>query len=284
MKGAQEKYNKHQSMSYRSLYILVVTLVPTLIHAQDKSIDSLVMEVVYHETVVTDTVTWTTVTDTTLLKIGKDCAAFYSEDLYFADSLERTPGGATALRQLQFEYARQGRISDLTSNTGEYTYLNYPDGKITVRARIYNGHVEFSEYLQPQEWELSDSTCTIKGYICFKAATEFRGRRWTAWYCPDIPVRWGPWKLNGLPGLIIEAYDSKKEYHYELVGLDADLAGEIILYDMAGGKYIHTDRIKYLRAYAGDEFIMGEFAREIDMPELSSGHRNYDSRETDYHR
>lgn len=54
------------------------------------------------------------------------------------------------------------------------------------------------------EWVITDENKTIAGYKCLKATTTFRGRKWIAWFTPDIPIASGPWKLYGLPGLILE--------------------------------------------------------------------------------
>lgn len=42
------------------------------------------------------------------------------------------------------------------------------------------------------------------GYSCQKATTTFRGREFNVYFAKDIPIADGPWKLNGLPGLILE--------------------------------------------------------------------------------
>ncbi|AHF18009.1 GLPGLI family protein [Niabella soli] len=65
-------------------------------------------------------------------------------------------------------------------------------------------------------WSVTDSTKTIQGFICQKATGESYGRRYTAWFCADLPYRFGPRRLNGLPGLILEAYDEKREIVYTL--------------------------------------------------------------------
>ena len=57
-------------------------------------------------------------------------------------------------------------------------------------------------------WVLSDKTKVISGFECQKATTKFRGRTYTAWFTSSIPLIFGPWKLNGLSGLILEVYES----------------------------------------------------------------------------
>jgi len=61
-------------------------------------------------------------------------------------------------------------------------------------------------------WEISTETKKIVRFSCTKATANFRGRSYVAWFTTDIPLPYGPWKLMGLPGLIIEAYDTNLEY------------------------------------------------------------------------
>lgn len=62
-------------------------------------------------------------------------------------------------------------------------------------------------------WNLSDETKKIGEYVCKKANCQFRGRSYTAWFAEEIPIPTGPWKLFGLPGLILEAYDTNMEFY-----------------------------------------------------------------------
>jgi GLPGLI family protein len=59
----------------------------------------------------------------------------------------------------------------------------------------------------------------IMGYNCKKAQTQFRGREWLVWYTMDIPISEGPWKLCGLPGMILQAEDRKGLFTFCCIGI-----------------------------------------------------------------
>ena len=61
------------------------------------------------------------------------------------------------------------------------------------------------EKLPEHKWSLTKEEKNIGPYRCKKATTEFRGRKYICWYTEEIPLPYGPWKLRGLPGLILEA-------------------------------------------------------------------------------
>ncbi len=69
-------------------------------------------------------------------------------------------------------------------------------------------------------WHIEDSVKNIQGYLCQKATGRSYGRNYIAWFCTDIPYSFGPRRLVGLPGLILEAYDDKREVVYTLLQLD----------------------------------------------------------------
>ena len=58
------------------------------------------------------------------------------------------------------------------------------------------------------DWKITDGdTLNISGFSCKKATCEYAGRQWNVWYTEQIPVPAGPWKLCGLPGMILKADD-----------------------------------------------------------------------------
>ena len=75
------------------------------------------------------------------------------------------------------------------------------------------------EPMEPIDWQLTDSINSICSYECHQAIAKFKGRTWIAWYTEDIPIDNGPWKLSGLPGLILKAHDSENDYGFTAVGL-----------------------------------------------------------------
>jgi GLPGLI family protein len=76
--------------------------------------------------------------------------------------------------------------------------------------------IYYRDSVHPMQWKLTHDVKWIDSLECHKAETFFRGRQYTAWYCPDIPVPNGPWKLGGLPGLIVEAYENNKDLYFML--------------------------------------------------------------------
>lgn len=69
-------------------------------------------------------------------------------------------------------------------------------------------------------WDIADETKKIGKYQVQKATAHFRGRDYTAWFTSEIPLPYGPWKLVGLPGLILEAYDTDKEIYWYFKNLE----------------------------------------------------------------
>jgi hypothetical protein len=69
------------------------------------------------------------------------------------------------------------------------------------------------------DWRISSDTARFGGLLCQKATGHFKGRDYTAWFCSDLPVHTGPWKLNGLPGVIVDARDTKNEVVFEFNGV-----------------------------------------------------------------
>jgi hypothetical protein len=93
---------------------------------------------------------------------------------------------------------------------GEFTFQH------TITARENHRYVDKGVHL---DWKLFPEGKKIQGYACQKATASYRGRKYTAWYCPEIAISEGPYVFGGLPGLILEIYDDREHYKFSLNGL-----------------------------------------------------------------
>ena len=101
-------------------------------------------------------------------------------------------------------------------------YTDLKSNKIISRQSIFTKDNTFVSYMvhetinRPQ-WVILNETKKIDNFNCTKAVTEFRGRHYTAWFTEEIPTVFGPWKLNGLPGLIVQVNDATNSIQYHLI-------------------------------------------------------------------
>ena len=84
-------------------------------------------------------------------------------------------------------------------------WTGYPEGQTTVREFIFPHDYEGNEATPDIAWTLSEDTVTVSGYLCQQATATFRGVEWHVCYTEEIPSSAGPWRLRGLPGLIVKA-------------------------------------------------------------------------------
>ena len=98
-------------------------------------------------------------------------------------------------------------------------WTNYPDGQVTVRDAIIPNIFETRKAREAINWTLSDDTLTVSGYLCKKATCQLHGRKWTVHYAEDIPTSAGPWKLSGLPGLILDAEADGGIHHFTIYSI-----------------------------------------------------------------
>lgn len=91
--------------------------------------------------------------------------------------------------------------------------------KVIVQDRA-NVTYQYEENQPVIEWKLENETKDILGYLCNKATTKYRGRKYTAWYSKEIPINNGPYVFQNLPGLILEIEDSKSNFHFTAIAMD----------------------------------------------------------------
>ena len=232
------------------LYLLLTSLAIQAA-AREPVLDRVHMKCLYRYVYTFDTLKNELRDDLLILQIGKEVSKCYSYYTFQSDSLQRTPDGAKVWSEL-FRRAieKDGIYGDFPHvRMSTYVYKNYPTGQMTITDRISLQDYCYVDSLHTQTWTMGDSTREVLGYTCQQATADFRGRRWTAWFATDIPVSDGPWKLGGLPGLILEAYDEGQQHVFTAVGLER-VKDELIIFNRPFGgnhRYEQTNRLEFLR-------------------------------------
>ena len=154
--------------------------------------------------------------ETLMLEIGQKVSKCYSYTFYLRDSILTADYKAGASQETITQHARAYG----NGNISYQIFKNYPMKKVTTIDRLGTTNILCEEANERPEWTLHPDTMTILSYPCQKATCRFKGRDYTAWYTMDVPVSDGPWKLHGLPGLIIKAEDSRGHYVFTCTGLE----------------------------------------------------------------
>ena len=103
-------------------------------------------------------------------------------------------------------------------------WTGYPEGQTTVREFIFPHEFEGSEPTPDIVWTLTDDTLTVGGYLCQQATATHRGVAWTVCYTEEIPSSAGPWRLRGLPGLIVKAVSKREQSQARLNSAEREQA------------------------------------------------------------
>ncbi len=119
-------------------------------------------------------------------------------------------------------------------------FKNFKTKKETIITNLSMPVSIYEEEIPALNWNITNESMVILSYTCKKATTTFLGRQYEAWFTTDIPINNGPWKLGGLPGLILKANDVQNYYIFECTGIESlKKKIPIVKYDL---KYVSTTR------------------------------------------
>jgi GLPGLI family protein len=105
---------------------------------------------------------------------------------------------------------------DVKFNGSKYIVLtDFEKSIIQSQVSLFRGGKQktyvVEENISKIKWGIVNEYKMISDFKVQKAIGVFRGRKYIAWFTRQIPVKYGPWKLNGLPGLILDIADESKE-------------------------------------------------------------------------
>lgn len=155
--------------------------------------------------------------DEKVLEIGKNHSIFYGFSNTRRDEVKDSivsRGGTlsdvlNAYDKLGLKSSKQNyKVLKNFSSCGKLTYTD-----VAIKS------FKYVEDMERPSWKMLEGDTVVCEYPCQKAQTLFRGRTWTVWFTPEIPISEGPWKLYGLPGLIVQAADTTGSFTFQCTAI-----------------------------------------------------------------
>lgn len=178
---------------------------------------------------------------TVILQGNNSASKFWDYNLFKRDSLILYGNDGVTEDDIK-------RLNYLYNYKVKYLFMpiilkGYLGNAVTVVDEITPNDYLYKENTIKLDWELKKDTMTICGYKCYKAESTYGGREWIAWFTPEIAVSDGPWKLSGLPGLILGAYDKTESHDFEAISIRPS---NRVFYLEKNALRINTDRKKFI--------------------------------------
>jgi len=160
-----------------------------------------------------------------LLSIQGHKSVFISENKIITDSLfskyyqKVSKNNSHAIR-LDGRSPEMNNIRKYKSKISFIIEKDFEKNQLRFQNKAFMSIIQYTQKLPVLKWQLQDSVKSILGYPVQKAVLHYKGRDYTAWYTPEIPISDGPYKFWGLPGLILEIYDARKDYSFIIKGIE----------------------------------------------------------------
>jgi len=140
------------------------------------------------------------------------------KSLYYSENYKALIDGFG--KQLQ-DAIKTGNIVDPSNlPKAQVRHSVYKDNNIIYISAPLGGVRYAFEIKEPISWKIcNDEIQEISGYKCIKAITKINNRMYIAWFTYDIPISDGPYKFNGLPGLILKLNEEHHYFNFELLSL-----------------------------------------------------------------
>lgn len=156
-----------------------------------------------------------------ILLANNDESRYYNPITQIVDSLLSTQEGTVQYNSMVDAANAAGQRPSLLPGSRVYILKSRPKAELKCFEEAAGELGNYAESMSEQNWTIGDSTKKILCYECVMAEMDYHGRHWTAWFTPEVPLQDGPWKLCGLPGLILAADADNGKYIFEATGIES---------------------------------------------------------------
>ncbi|MBO9562716.1 MAG: GLPGLI family protein [Niastella sp.] len=217
--------------------------------------DTAIGKIIYREQLAysgdSNTTGLTYFTKTMYLYFGRSTAIYQSEAVDYKASKRVLNQGVDSNKVDKNEVAKQveDRLASVSLPPSGTQYLkNYNSDQLAIHQTAFGEEFLIADTVTAIKWNITAETKEIASFECRKATGTFRGRNYTAWFTTDIPVSAGPWKLGGLPGLILQAEDDKKQVTFTAVKINLPSPETLSLSNNFTGKKVSREQFRKFTA------------------------------------
>lgn len=231
-----------------------------------------------------------------ILQVAPERSFFYDPQKFYCDSMENDPNGKAIKNRIETEALHESfetgknwfeilKAKGFGVGNSTKCIKDFSNRSITVYDSTFGEKHVYDVAMEDLIWIVGDSVKTVLGYDCIEATADYHGRKWAAWFAPEIPIPDGPWQLCGLPGLIMEAVTDDCMYSFEVTGLQK--VSEPLKPVFNADKYMKSSRLNFLRSAGNFRYNKSSMLKSMTGVNVSGkvGDDNVvDLIETDYRR
>jgi GLPGLI family protein len=112
---------------------------------------------------------------------------------------------------------REGSLYIVDTNSYRITTNKETNNLIEKKGMVFSKSIYYVKESIPEiKWNIKKDKKNVNGFNCNLAEGFFRGRFYSVWFTTSYPFTFGPWKLHGLPGMVVEASDIERKVIFRL--------------------------------------------------------------------
>lgn len=188
-------FNTFSRINFSVVFLLLVSLFVTPLKGQDRIFE---YDYEYKPNVHKDSI----ITEKMVLDVSNNSSVFRTLQDKKSDSLITTTGFGLG-RKMTFENQL-------------YVFVDHNDKEIIKSIQTIYKDLFFIKIIENLDWKISPEKKSYGNIEVQKAQVNYGGREWIAWFASDIPILFGPYVFNGLPGLIVEINDVDNNFSFKL--------------------------------------------------------------------
>lgn len=85
-----------------------------------------------------------------------------------------------------------------------------------IRIPLYKSEIVYKQDTSNLNYVFTGKNRKINKFNCQEATLDLNDRKYFIWFTTEVPINFGPFKINGLPGLIVELYEETNKIKFTL--------------------------------------------------------------------